>query len=94
MFVLAAAFWLHSFSNRIQEQTETLQKLVKSSDETEAKQRPAHALLAKSDGGSSDTFASLYDRVTRERDDFQRDLDRLHTSTNALTDRADPRRDQ
>ena len=89
MIGLAGVLWLNALSNRVNEQTETLKEIERSTAEASARQNIAlDRLLGEPGGESPEKFVTRYNQVTEERDKAIRDVEAMKTVRLALSDRA------
>ena len=66
---LAAVFWINNLNQRVEEQTQALRNLERS---TGAQRLAVDAMLSNAAGGPSQRISAQYDLVTRERDEARR----------------------
>jgi proteasome lid subunit RPN8/RPN11 len=88
IFVFAAALWLNALNNRIQDQSLALKDLEKATADAAKRQNLVLDTFLQGREESPDQFLKKYSEVTRERDQFQTEVDRGKTANAALSDRA------
>jgi proteasome lid subunit RPN8/RPN11 len=89
MLVLTAGLFLYQMYREVAGQGESLKELHKSTNEIISAQRLAlDSLLDEVSDGQPDRFADRYNKLAREREGLQRELERSKTIDNALVDRS------
>ena len=82
---LAAVFWINNLNRRVEEQTQALRDLERSSG---AQRLAIDAMLSDAGGGPSQRISAQYDLVTRERDEARRMIRNQETLNDAIAARA------
>lgn len=82
---LAAVFWINHLNHRVEEQTQALRDLEKSSG---AQRLAIDAMLSDAGGGPSQRISAQYDLVTKERDTARRMILNQEALNDAIAARA------
>ena len=82
---LAAVFWINNLNRRVEEQTQVLREIERSSG---AQRLAIDAMLSDAEGGPSQRISAQYDLVTRERDEARRMVRNQEALNDAIAARA------